>query len=502
MTDDRTPVLIGAGQLTQRDVEPADAKDPLAMMDDVARAAAADAGIDARALGQLDTVAVVSMLSWHYANAPALLAERLGATPAHAIYTGVGGNTPQAVVNHFADRIAAGEMRFALLTGAEVVRTVMRAQRAGMQLPWTTGGDGTPEPFGDKKMGTSDHEMSHGLQLPTSVYPLFENALRHQQGLTLTAHREGLGALCGRFSAVAARNPNAWFRHERSATEIATVTAENRYIGFPYPKYMNAIIEVDQAAAVLMTSVAHARALGVPPSRWVYPWGGADAHDLWFVSDRIDYHSSPAIRLAGQRALAMAGASIDRIDHFDLYSCFPCAVQIARAMLGIAADDPRPLTVTGGLPYHGGPGNNYVTHSIAAMMDTLRAAPGSTGLVTGLGWYVTKHAIGIYGTEAPPRPWRRADPAVDQAELDRMPHPAFVTDPQGRGSIETYTVLHGREGNPVRGIIVGRLEDGRRFLANTPDDAAVLDSLVTREGVGRTGRVAPHGDGTNRFDLD
>jgi acetyl-CoA C-acetyltransferase len=502
MTDDRTPVLIGAGQLTQRDVEPGDAKDPLAMMDDVARTAAADAGLNARALAQLDTIAVVSMLSWHYANAPALLAERLGAHPAHAIYTGVGGNTPQAVVNHFADRIAAGELRFALLTGAEVVRTVMRAQRAGLQLPWTTGGDGTPESFGDKKMGTSDHEMSHGLQLPTSVYPLFENALRHHQGLTLTAHREGLGELCGRFSAVAARNPNAWFRHERSATEIATVTAENRYIGFPYPKYMNAIIEVDQAAAVLMTSVAHAKALGVSPSRWVYPWGGADAHDLWWVSDRVDYHSSPAIRLAGQRALAMAGVSIGRIDHFDIYSCFPCAVQIARDMLGIAADDPRPLTVTGGLPYHGGPGNNYVTHSIAAMMDRLRAAPGSTGLVTGLGWYITKHAIGVYGSEAPPQPWQRANPAVDQAELDRMPHPAVVTEAQGRGTVETYTVLHGREGNPVRGIIVGRLADGRRFLANTSDEPAVLESLVTREGIGRTGRVAPHGDGTNRIDLD
>ena len=501
MVDDRTPVLIGAGQLTQRDVEPAAAKEPLAMMTDVAHRADANAGAHARLLEQLDTVAVVNVLSWHYGNAPGLLAERLGARPTRQIYTTVGGNTPQFLINEIAAQIASGRARYALIAGAEAVRTLLRARRAGVELHWTSGGTGSPTLLGEAKHGTSDHEVSHGLQLPTTIYPLFENALRAHYGRGLGAHRDRLGELCHGFSAVAAHNPYAWFQQERSAAEITTVTPQNRFIGFPYPKYMNAIMEVDQAAAVLMTSVAGARALGIEPSRWVYLWGAADAQDLWFISDRINYYSSPAIRLAGQRALQMAGLGIEQIAYFDLYSCFPSAVQIGRDMLGVAADDPRPLTVTGGLPYHGGPCNNYTMHAVATMMDKLRAAPGTKGLVTGLGWYVTKHALGIYSAAPPPRPWQREDPSASQAEIDRMPHPTVTTSPQGRGVIETYTVLHDRDGAPIKGLVIGRLENGQRFLANTPDDRAVLEALMTKEGVGRAGTVSAT-NGTNRFELE
>src|SRR5262249_24671909 len=159
------------------------------------------------------------------------------------------------------------------------VRSLLRARRAGVELRWTSDGSGSPVVLGDSRPGTSEHEVNHGLQMPTVIYPLFENALRAHYGLSLAAHRERLGALCSRMSTVAARNPYAWFQQERSAADIATVSAENRFIGFPYPKYMNAIIEVDQAAAVLMTSVAAARELGISPSRWVYLWGAADAQD-------------------------------------------------------------------------------------------------------------------------------------------------------------------------------------------------------------------------------
>jgi acetyl-CoA C-acetyltransferase len=499
MVDDNVPILIGAGQVTQRDVDPANAREPLQLMVDAARRAAEDAGADARQLSQLDTVAVVNILSWHYANAPGLLGERLGAHPARELYTTVGGNTPQFLINHLAAEIAAGRVRLALLAGAETVRTLLRARRAGVELQWTSGGTGRPVVLGESRYGTSEHEVSHGLQMPTTIYPLFENALRAHYQLSIAAHRERLGTLCSQMSAVAAHNPYAWFRQARSAEQIATVTPENRFIGFPYPKYMNAIMEVDQAAAVLMTSAAGARALGIDPSRWVYLWGAADAHDLWFISDRINYHSSPAIRLAGQRALAMAALDVAQIDYFDLYSCFPSAVQIGRDMLGISEHDPRPLTVTGGLPYHGGPGNNYTMHAVATMMDRVRATPSSTGLVSGLGWYITKHSVGIYSAAPHNGPWVLPDLTSNQAEIDSVAHPALTAEPQGQATIETYTVLHDRDGQPMKGIIIGRLADGRRFLANTPDDRAVLDGLIAREGVGRAGIVSSR-NGINTFE--
>ncbi len=498
MNDDRAPILVGAGQLTQRDVEPDRAPEPVAMMAATARLAADDASGGERLLAAVDSLAVVNVFSFPYGNAPRLLAERLGIQPREELYTTIGGNTPQWLVNAAAAKIAAGRSDVVLLAGAETVRSVMRARRQRVRLAWG-GGDGTPPVVGEDRDGTSPYESAHGLVIPTTIYPLFENAIRARRGWSLEEHARRLGALCSRFADVAADHPHAWFRDRRSPEEIATVTADNRMIGYPYPKLMNAIIDVDQAAAVITTSAGRARALGIHPSRWVYLWAAADAHDHWFVSERVDYASSPAIRAAGRAALAQAGTDVGAIEHFDLYSCFPSAVQIGRDMLGIPEDDPRPLTVTGGLAYFGGPGNNYSMHAIATMMDRLRAAPGAKGLVTALGWYITKHAIGIYGTEPPARPFAPTDGAALQRAIDVDPAPALVETPSGRATIETYTVLHDRAGAPVRGIVVGRLEDGRRFLANTPGDRAVLDALVAREAIGRTGTVRRDGD-TNVFD--
>jgi acetyl-CoA C-acetyltransferase len=497
--DDRTPILVGSGQLTQRDVDPAAAEEPLAMMVTCARAAAEDAGLRAEALARLDRVAVVNILCWPYGNAPGLLAERLGAHPAESLYSTIGGNTPQSLVADTADAIAAGRVRLALIAGAEAVRTFVRAQRARVRLAWTTGGDGSPTVVGEARDGTSAYEVAHGLQMPPQVYPLFENALRAHRHETLAAQRARLGRLCAGLSAVAADNPHAWFRTPRTAEEIATPTATNRMIAFPYPKLMNAIIDVDQAAAVLMTSVGTARALGIPQAQWVYPWGSGEAHDHWFVTERVDYHSSPALRAATHRALDSAGVTADAIAHFDLYSCFPCAVELARDALGLAPDDPRPLTVTGGLPYFGGPGNDYSLHAIASMVTKLRAAPATHGLVTALGWYVTKHAAGVYAAAPPPRPWRRADPAVDQAAIDRVPHPVLALEAHGPATIETYTVIHDRDGAPMKGLVIGRLADARRFLAVTDGDRAVLEGLEADCAIGRAGAVSSH-DGVNRFD--
>jgi len=497
VTDARTPILVGVGQLTQRDVEPARALEPVDMMAAAARMAAEDAGAGDRLLRAVDGVAAVNVFCFPYGNVPRLLADRLGAHPVEELYTTIGGNTPQWLVNVMAARIAAGEADVVLLAGAEAMRTLAQARRARVRLPWG-GGDGTPTILGDARDGTSPHEVTHGLALPTVVYPLFENAIRARREWSIDEHRRRLGRLCSRLAAVAADHPHAWFQARRSPDEITTVTPDNRMIAFPYPKLMNAIIEVDQAAAVIMTSVERARALGIAPSRWVYLHGAADAHDHWLVSERVDYVSSPAIRAAGRAALEAAGMSIDDVDLFDLYSCFPCAVQIARDMLGIPEDDPRPLTVTGGLPYFGGPGNDYSMHGIASMCDRLREAPGTTGLVTALGWYVTKHAIGVYGTTPPSRPWTTVDAAAIQATIHSEPHPALVEEPRGSGTIETYTVVYDREGEPVRGVVVGRLDDGRRFLANTPSDRALLESLTTEEAIGTRGRVTTEGD-TNTF---
>jgi acetyl-CoA C-acetyltransferase len=284
-----------------------------------------------------------------------------------------------------------------------------------------------------------------------------------------------------------------------------TVTAENRYVGFPYTKRMNSMLGVNQAAAVLLMSDAMADRLGIAREKRVYLHGCADAKDHWYVLNRVNYHSSPAIRLCGQTALAMAGRSLSDMACFDLYSCFPSAVQIGRDMLGVDEEDPRSLTVTGGLPYFGGAGNNYVMHAIAAMIDRLRAVPGAFGLVTGNSFYLSKHSVGIYSTTPLQVPWRCTPPERLQAQIDAMEKPEIEPQPAGGAVVETYTVLFGRDGQPTRGLVIARTGNGRRpgkrFVAITPADAGLWDEMTTRDWVGTTGQVRKNGN-LNIFEPD
>ncbi len=506
---DNMPVLVGAGQLTSR-LAPAEAPTPLMMIIEAARRAAHDTGVDAAALlARVDTIAntrlvidspeVGSFGMGHYRNLPASVAAALGATLRAGYYCGMGGDSPQMLVNEMAERIAQGESDVVLLAGAENMATLLSAVKTGVKLDWTDAADSDPSAIGTMKPGCNEHESQYGFFLPINTYPLFENALRAQAGRSIDAHRHCLGKLFAPLSRVAARNPYAWFPVARTAEEIATVSPQNRMIGFPYTKYMNAVIQVDMSAAVLMMSAGTARTLGVDRSRWVFLNGCAQASDHWHITERRDFVSSPALKRCGEEALRMAGLAIADMTCFDIYSCFPSAVQIACHELGIALDDARGLTLTGGLPYFGGPGNNYVMHAIAEMMHRLREQPGTHGLLNANGWHVTKHAVGIYSTASLHEQWQRVAPSTYQRELDAVPKPAFTEVANGSARIETYTVTHTAAG-PAQGIVIGRLADAVRFLANTPDDRAMLEELMRSEGVGREGTVT-HENGKNIFRL-
>lgn len=502
---DETPVLIGAGQFTYRG-SAAESPTPLQLLKIAAERAADDAGLQTSALAGLDALAVVGftidapgqlaqMPIPRLKNPPASFAKAVGATPSWSVYSYMGGNTPQQVVNVLCERIANGEAELGLAVGAEFLGSLMKRVKSGAGFDgYADDEQDEPQRIGDGRPGVTPYEAAHGLNFPTNTYPLFENALRARDGRSIEDHNRRMGELFAPFTKVAAANPYSWFPKERSAAELITVSDDNRMIGFPYPKYLNSIIQVDQSAGVLIASVKKARELGVPEDRWVFLHGCADASDLWYPLDRQNYHSSPAMRLTGKRALEMAGISIDDVKFIDLYSCFPSAVEIGAESLGLSLDDPRGLTLTGGLPYFGGPGNNYAMHGIAEVMARLRTNPGEWGLTTANGWFLTKQSTGVYSTNRVEGRWQRQDPKVLQAEIDALPHPEIIELPEGPATVETYTVIHAREGYRD-GIIIGRDAQGRRFVAVTPNDEATLRDLESREGVGRTGTVGRHPDG-------
>ncbi|MGI8664260.1 MAG: acetyl-CoA acetyltransferase [Acidimicrobiales bacterium] len=488
--DPRTPVLVGGGQLNQRDGD--GSLEPVDLIVAAGRLAAREAG-NGKLLESIDSVRIVSMLSWRYRDPGTLVAERLGATPRHTAYTGPGGNTPQSLLNGAARDIASGRADIVLIGGAEAWRTRMRLRGADQRPEWTVE-DETAAPtemLGGELPMAGEAELRRGIVLPVQLYPIVEQAMRIAEGRRVEDHIVRISELWSRFSEVASGNPNAWSRQAYSAEAIRTPTPDNRWIGWPYPKLMNSNNMVEQGAAVLVCSAAAAEAHGVPRDRWVFPLSGTDAHDTYAFTERAELHRSPAIRVAGRRALALAGVDIDDVGTIDLYSCFPSAVEVAANELGIAIDDPsRPLTVTGGLTFAGGPWNNYVTHSIATMATRLRSAStGSLGLVTANGGFLTKHAIGVYGTAPPTDGFRHEDV---QAEVDEAPTTESISEWEGTVTIEAWTVMHDRSGSPEVAFAAVRTPEGARTWGISRD-ADVLTTLLTEDVAGSKASIDAEG---------
>jgi acetyl-CoA C-acetyltransferase len=485
------PVVVGVGQYTQR-AAPEDAREPVELMVESARRAEADADALRSLLQAVELVAVVNILSWRHPDPGAVLAERLGLSGVRTLQTTIGGNTPQFLLNELGAEIASGRLRMALVAGVEAMYTRRRAPRP---LPWTEAA-GEPAPLvGDDRPGSSNEEAAHQAAIPTQVYPLFETALRAAAGRGVEEHQRGIAALWSRFAAVAAEQPEAWSRTPWTAEEIAAVAPDNRMVTFPYTKRMCANMTVDQSAAVLVCSDEVAREMGVPEDRMVYLHAGADAHDTYLVSERWSLARSPAIAQTGSDVLAAAGLGIDDVARFDLYSCFPSAVEMAIEALGLGgplAGDYRPLTLTGGLAYFGGPGNNYVTHSVAAMVQACRADPGSVGMVTGVGWYLTKHSAGLYSTRPPAGGFTRVDPETTQKAIDAAPRRSQAGAYSGPAAVEATSVQYEREGSPRLGVVTALTPDGRRAWANVTEPG-VLASLTTEEWAGRTVQLVTNG---------
>jgi acetyl-CoA C-acetyltransferase len=328
------------------------------------------------------------------------------------------------------------------------------------------------------------------------VYPLFETALRGAAGRTVDEHQRAVSELWATFAAVAADNPDAWSRTAYTAEQIRTVTPSNRMVCHPYPKLMCANIDVDQAAALLLCSYETARAAGVADDRMVFLHAGADGHDHWFITERDTWCDAPGIGRVANDALHAAGIDVDDVARFDLYSCFPSAVQLAQRALGLAGPlggDPRPLTLTGGLGFAGGPVNNYPTHAIARMVELLRADPGSFALTTALGWYATKHAAGVWSTTPPREHFVRVSPRETQTRIDALPRREGAGLVDGDIVVEATSVSVDREGAPVGAIVAGLTAEGNRALANTRD-VSLMEAFMNEAWEGR--KVQLGNDGT------
>jgi acetyl-CoA C-acetyltransferase len=488
---DLTPVIIGVGEASERIASPNyEALSPAELAGRAARAAVEDADAAQALSPHIDVIAAIRQFEvsgpgavapfGKADNFPRAVARRIGADPARAILEPVGGQGPQHLINEFAQAIAKGEVSMALIVGSEAISTVRHLTSRGENRDWSeaVGGELEDRGFGDPLL-TRDI-ATHGARTPISVYAMFENARRARLGLSRADYAQAMGRLFAPFTKVAAANPHAMSREVYSVDELATVTAANRLTSDPFPRRMVARDQANQGAAVLITSVAKARELGVPKDRLVYLHGGADAKERTVI-ERQDLSSSPASVMAAQQALDVAGIGASDVALFDFYSCFPIAVFNVRDGLGIGENDPRPLTVTGGLPFFGGAGNNYSMHAIASMVRALRERPGDFGLVAANGGFLSKYSVGVYSTR--PSDWKGFDSRALQAKVDAWPAP-MLANGTGEGTIDTYTIDYA--GPAPRGVVIGTLKDGgARFIAMTdPEDQSVVEAMISSDPLG------------------
>ncbi|MFL6827051.1 MAG: acetyl-CoA acetyltransferase [Bradyrhizobium sp.] len=490
--DDRIPVIVGVGEITDRPADLKSGLEPLALLEQALKRAEQDSG--GKLLGEIQSLDVVNFLSWRYRDPEIRLSEKLGIKPKHAYYGPVGGESPIRYLHEAAQRIARGECSVAAVCGAEAQSTATKAQRAGLELPWTPFAHDVPEP----KRGAAFQKpmaVKLGVFRPVTVYPFYEAATSAHWGQTPREAMAESGQLWSTYSNVASQNPNAWLKRRVTSEEITTPSADNRLIAWPYTKLMVANPTVNMGAAVLITSLAKARAAGIAEDRLIFVWGGASAEEQrdYLIRDQfIQSHPQNAVLEA---VMDLVGGDGKAFDAIELYSCFPCVPKMARRTLGLGADV-QP-TVTGGLTFFGAPLNTYMTHAACAMVRKLRDGA-NLGLLYGQGGFVTKHHALVLSRQPPVAALAQDTSVQAEADRHRGAVPEFVTEANGKGSIESFTVIYGRNNEVEHGVVMLRTEQNARALARVPaNDHQTLAHLLNmdRTPVGSTGDIVSADEG-------
>jgi len=484
-----SPVIIGVGEAIDRPASLDQSLEPVALMAQALTAAQDDAG--AEVLNHVDSLDLVGLVSWRYVDPVGQLAASLGLDPARKTNASMGGETPIRLIHEAAVRIARGEQRMAAIVGGESTHSASRARRDKIKPPWTPmASRDSAVRFPSSRFAMSPPAVTLGMQDPAQVYPFYEMAAQAAWGQTPAQGHAESSALWARYAEVAETNPNAWIRTAPDAATISEVTPDNRMINWPYPKLMVANPQVNQAAAIIVTSLALARELGVPEDRIIHVWSGAAAREPEDYLLRDSYAHSTAQQTVLETAAAQVGGA-DRFAHMELYSCFPVVPKMALRTLGLDAEKVAP-TVTGGLTFFGAALNNYMGHATAAMVRRLREHPDDLGLLYGQGGYVNKHHALVVSARTPAEPLAQDYSVQSAADAARGPVPPLVERYDGPAVVETYTARFGRDGAAQDGIVIARTPTGQRLMARvSPDDEASMSQLLSmeRSAVGAEGHV-------------
>lgn len=469
------------------------------MWTELAHAAALDASPRCDVVGAIDDLNLVHCQSWSYDHPVDRLAQRLGVDGGHRSESILAGTSPQRLINDAATRMLQGASSVALVVGGEALATRRAFDKSGELPPWSH-----PHPSPPALPVALDEwylptEIAHGVLPAWLTFALLEQARWAARGGGPPGRAE-LHRVIGHLRTVADTVPDVWFDEPSATADLVTPSASNRMVASPYTKRMTAFMDVDMAAANLLVTKAVADRWRIPDERRVYLRGWGFARDAVHVAARARLDSSPAMSVAMGDALGGAGISVDDIDIFDLYSCFASAVQFATDALALAPGDERGVSITGGLPYHGGPSSNYMSHAISHVATRLRGGTAETALVTGVGMHMTKHVAAVWSrTPAPiltptdpgPQQWWQPEGQGDRGVAES-------TD--GTGTLVAATVVHDAHGQPDHLVGICDLSETTRCYIRSRD-LPLIAAVLADEWPNRRVHIEPSRDGTNTAHL-
>jgi acetyl-CoA C-acetyltransferase len=477
-----TPVLVGIAAVQQKLDDYRQSLEPVALMEQALRSAAADAG-SADLLHRADEIMVPKSM-WGYSDPGRLLAHAFGANATTTLLAELG-ILQQTLLSRACQRIAEGEAEVVLVTGGEARYRAMCAGKAGAEASEIQQVGIEPDvTLRPQEEMWSSVETDAGLGMPVGYYAILDSALRYKQGLSLEEHRDQMAQMYSRLSQLAADNPDAWSRQAVPEEVIREHSASNRMLAFPYTKLHNSQWNVDQAAGLILCSTQIAQELGIGREKWIFPRAFTESNLMSVVASRKDLGASPGFRIAARAAMQLAGVDFSQLRLCELYSCFPYAIRAQLHEFGM--DSNHNVSVTGGMTFGGGPLNNFVFQALVRMARLLRQNPGEIGLVTAVSGLLTKQACALWSATPGADGWAFAD--VTEQVREQSETCVLVSNFRGSGRVAGYTVLYqGLE--PWRAVAVFDLPDGRRTVAYS-EDRQLMAQMMARECCGTTYRMA------------
>ena len=488
-----TPVIVGIGFHEEQTEDPTECPEPYALMVRAVRNAAEDAG-SAELLARIESISVAQGL-WQYRNPGRLIADALGCPSAKSVLSDLG-VLQLTLLSDLCRAIAAGRQAIGVVTGGEAKLRALRSQVGGQPVADSRQSDETPLPdvhLTSSDPFCSDLEAQRGLASPVEFFAIIESALRHHQGLGVEEHRDRIASLYSGFSDIAVANPHAWRREPLAAEEIRDPTPRNAMLAFPYTKRHCSQWNVNQAVAILVCSAARAQRLGLERGGWIYPLAAAESKHVVPLAQQRRLHSHPGTVLSGERALALAGVSVEEVTAADLYSCFPSAVQSFAHDLEL--EGVCPWTVTGAMPFAGGPFNHASLTGVARMVEVLRtggakeACERRVGLVSNLSGIFGKQACALFSDRPTDRGYGYEDVTAAVARQDR-PLP-LDGDYAGAATIVGYTVVYGG-GEASHAVAICDTCNGDRTVVRA-SDRTLLERMTREEFCGREVQVLRDG---------